>query len=173
MSRPVITSVLAFAACVASAVAGAEVPAWLAQSNQDANVLLEVQAKYAPEGASGLGVERYDSEVLDLRPRVVARESLDLRAVEARYGQLLKSETDPRVRDDLEILLKAAWDQRVTLELDDRLMLPYFDLPQGIYSSYWISAPRLRDTPRRWCACSATSARRRATSCRLRSTRTT
>ena len=76
MSRPVITRVLAFAACLVTAVAGAEVPVWLAQSNQDANVLLDVQAKYLPESASGLGVERYDSEVLDLRPRVVARESL-------------------------------------------------------------------------------------------------
>ncbi len=76
-------------------------------------------------------------DILDLRPRsVVARESADLHGAEEQYQQALKSETDPRVRADLAILLKATRDQRSSLELNDRLMLPYFDLPQAIFQGF-------------------------------------
>jgi Bacterial protein of unknown function (DUF885) len=120
----------------ASAAATPETPAWVTKSNQDANILLQVQAKYVPEGSSALGVETYDPQILDLKPAVVAREAADLHAAEAQYEQLLKSESDPRVRDDLEILRNATREQRVSLELNDRLMLPYFDLPQAIYLGF-------------------------------------
>ncbi|HEY1492414.1 MAG TPA: hypothetical protein VGF35_07280, partial [Steroidobacteraceae bacterium] len=82
-----------------------------------------MQAKYVPEGSSGLGVESYDPQVLDLKPGLVARQSADLSSAERQYEQLLKTETDPQVRDDLEILLKATRDERTSLELNDRLML--------------------------------------------------
>jgi hypothetical protein len=127
---------IAVLALVAATAAAAQTAPWIARSNQDANLLLEVQAKYVPEGSSALGVERYDPQVLDLKTGVVTRQSADLRATELRYEQLLQTESDPRVREDLEILLKAARDQRTTLELNDRLMLPYFDLPQAVYQGF-------------------------------------
>ena len=135
MNRPLK---LAFALLVLAAATAvpAQTAAWIAKSNQDANLLLEVQARYVPEGSSGLGVESYDPQVLDLKPGVVARQSADLAATQLKYEQLLKSESDPRVRQDLEILLKATRDQRTTLELNDRLMLPYFDLPQALYQGF-------------------------------------
>ena len=135
MMRP-LRIVLALLAWAAAAAATAETAAWITKSNQDANILLEVQAKYVPEGSSALGVESYDARIFDLKPDVVARQAADLRKAEAQYEQLLKTETDPRVREDLEILLKATRDQRTTLELNDRLMLPYFDLPQAIYGGF-------------------------------------
>src|SRR5450432_2454616 len=135
MHRPV-KLVIAILVWAAAAGANAETAAWITKSNQDADILLEVQAKYVPEGSSGLGAESYDAQVLDLKPGVVSRESADMRGAELQYEQLLKAETDPRVRDDLEILLKATRDQRTSLELNDRLMLPYFDLPQAIYAGF-------------------------------------
>ena len=123
-------------ACAAAAAATAQTAAWIAKSNQDANILLQVQAKYVPEGSSALGAESYDAQIFDLKPGVVARQSADLRVAETQFEQLLKAETDPHVREDLEILLKATRDQRTTLELNDRLMLPYFDLPQAIYGGF-------------------------------------
>jgi hypothetical protein len=135
MRRPVefILAVLAWAAATAAA---AETAPWIAASNKDANILLEVQAKYVPEGSSARGEERYDAQVLDLKPGVVSRQAADLRSAEVQYEQILQAEADPRVRDDLEILLKATRDQRTSLELNDRLMLPYFDLPQAIYGGF-------------------------------------
>jgi hypothetical protein len=117
-------------------VAVCETPAWITASNQAAESLLEVQAKYGPEGISAAGVEGHDGDILDLKPRVVARQAADLEAVAAQYAEALRGEPDPLVRQDLEILLKSARDQRVTLELNDRLLLPYFDLPQAIYTGF-------------------------------------
>jgi len=135
MNRPV-KFVLALLAWSVGTAASAETAAWIAKSNQDATILLDVQAKYVPEDGSGLGVESYDPQVRDLKPRVVERESADLRSAELKYEQLLKTETDPHVRDDLQILLKATRDERASLELNDRLMLPYFDLPQALYEGF-------------------------------------
>ncbi len=136
-------------ACAAAAAATAQTAAWIAKSNQDANILLQVQAKYVPEGSSALGAESYDAQIFDLKPGVVARQSADLRVAETQFEQLLKAETDPHVREDLEILLKATRDQRTTLELNDRLMLPYFDLPQAIYGGFQQLLDK-RTTPSRY-----------------------
>ena len=111
-------------------------PAWIASSNRHAEGLLGVMAKYTPESAASIGVEGHDSEVLDLKPGNVRRQEADLDAVAGQLAEALKSEGDVRVRQDLEILLKSARDQRTTLELNDRLMLPYFDLPQTVYLGF-------------------------------------
>ncbi|HEY0767650.1 MAG TPA: DUF885 domain-containing protein [Steroidobacteraceae bacterium] len=121
--------------CVAS-VGLCDTPAWIAASNAQAAGLLDVIVKYAPENASAYGVEGHDGEVLDLKPGHVQRQKADLEAVAAQLSEALKSETDARVRQDLQILLKSARDQRTTLELNERLMLPYFDLPQTLYVGF-------------------------------------
>jgi hypothetical protein len=51
---------------------------WVARSNANATPLLEVLAKYAPETAAALGVEGFDAEVFDLRPRNAERFEADL-----------------------------------------------------------------------------------------------
>ena len=64
--------------------------------------------------------------MFDAKPRNVARQEADLtqwQRVRTRAGKC----KDPLVKQDIEILLKSARNQRVTIELNDRLMLPYFD----------------------------------------------
>jgi uncharacterized protein (DUF885 family) len=119
-----------------TAVGACDTPAWITASNAQAAGLLEVIVKYAPETAAALGVEGHDSEVRDLKPDNVRRQEADLDAVAAQLSEALKRETDPRVKQDLEILLKSARDQRTTLELNDRLLLPYFDLAQTLYLGF-------------------------------------
>ncbi len=119
-----------------TAVGLCDTPAWITASNAQAAGLLEVIVKYAPETAAAIGVEGHDSEVRDLKPDNVRRQEADLDAVAAQLSEALKRETDPRVKQDLEILLKSARDQRTTLELNDRLLLPYFDLAQTLYLGF-------------------------------------
>jgi hypothetical protein len=114
----------------------AAAPEWIAASDRYSAPLLGVLARYAPETASSLGVEGHDEEVLDLKPGTVRRQEADLDAVAAQLAGALKGESDMRVRQDIEILLKSARDQRVTLELNDRLMLPYFDLPRTLFGGF-------------------------------------
>ena len=127
---------LAVAGLCVTAVGVCDTPAWVTASNARAAGLLEVIAKYTPENAAALGVEGHDGEVRDLKPDNVRRQEADLDAVAAQLAAALKNETDARVKQDLEILLKSARDQRTTLELNDRLMLPYFDLPQTLYVGF-------------------------------------
>lgn len=111
-------------------------PEWVAASNRWADRLLAVQAKYAPEQVASFGLEAHDRDILDLKPGVVGRQEADLSAVAQELTAALDKERDPRVREDLQIMLKAAVDQRTTLELNDRLLLPYFDLPQTLFSGF-------------------------------------
>ena len=128
--------VLVVSGLCAGATAFAATPAWVTESNQAAQKLLAVQAKYAPETVSAFGVEKYDADVLDLKPGTVTRQEADLEAVAQEYTAELKDVRDPRVREDLEILIKSAQDQRTTLALNERLMLPYFDLPQALFTGF-------------------------------------
>src|SRR3984893_5495335 len=127
---------LAAAGVCVTALGWCDTPAWISASNSHAVGLLDVIVKYAPEHASFYGVEGHDGEVLDRKPGNVRRQEADLDAVGAELSAALKSESDARVKQDLEILLKSARDQRTTLELNDRLMLPYFDLPQTLYVGF-------------------------------------
>lgn len=42
-------------------------PAWVRESNEHAKVALEVEARFAPEGATQIGVEGFDDQVTDLK----------------------------------------------------------------------------------------------------------
>jgi Bacterial protein of unknown function (DUF885) len=95
-----------------------------------------VLAKYQPEAAASLGVEGFDAEVFDLKPDYDRRFEADLLAVARQLESSAAAESDPRVRQDLEILLGAARDQATTVELNRRLMLPFVDLPRSLFQGF-------------------------------------
>jgi hypothetical protein len=108
-------------------------PAWVARSNEYANILVKAQAEFAPEGMSFLGVPGYDERVADFKPENAER----FRAATAKARDELKAklatERDPNVRQDLEIMIQAANDNIVTSELTQRLMLPWSDVAQTMF----------------------------------------
>jgi len=116
------------------AAAAKPAPAWVARSNEYANILLKAQAEFAPEGMSFFGVPGYDDRVADLKPDNAAR----FRAATAKARDELKAklatERDPNVRQDLEIMIRAADENIATSELTERLMLPWSDVPQTVFS---------------------------------------
>ena len=109
---------------------------WIAESNRHAAVLLDIIAKYGPEAASFLGVEGHDDEIFDLKPQFAERQEADLAKAAAQLEAARTAATDPLVKQDLDILIQAANRQRITTELNRKLMLPYFDLPQAIFSGF-------------------------------------
>lgn len=106
---------------------------WIARSNANAQVMLEVLARFSPETAGFFGVDGLDEEILDLEPGIVAR------SIEATEGALttlrrhLASERDAAVRQDLEILIHYGELQVEGARLSDRLLLPYFGLGETIF----------------------------------------
>ena len=101
---------------------------WVTKSNGYSQPVLELRAKYDPEGAGRRGVDGYDEAILDLRPNVYERRREDTRTAVSELEKLLRSEPHPKVRQDLQILIQVLNDRLTSDELNRRLMLPYFDV---------------------------------------------
>src|ERR1700710_1191175 len=114
-------------------IAWAEGPAWIEKSNLNAKVLLDATNKFAPENASSTGFAEFDANVTDLGPRINQR--IDDAVIGARneLQKRILSETDPLVRQDLEILMKSAVDLLETNRLTNKDLLPFVDVGQLIF----------------------------------------
>src|SRR4051812_920804 len=84
--------------------APADSRAWIAASNKHAQVLLDVLARFGPEGAGQIGVAGLDREVTSITPESLRQLRQASTAALARLNSLLEAEKDPLVRQDLEIL---------------------------------------------------------------------
>jgi Bacterial protein of unknown function (DUF885) len=116
-----------------SAVAQPAPPAWVAKSDQNTQLLLEIQARFSPESAGNLGIAGLDEEIFDLSPGFETRSDEASRQVRTQLGQRLASESDPRVRLDLQILIDAIDADLHGAELGRRLNLPYVNLTQTVF----------------------------------------
>jgi uncharacterized protein (DUF885 family) len=108
-------------------------PAWVTKSNANAKLLLNVVAKYSPEGASALGIDGFDEQIIDLSRDQFEPSNKDTRAVIAELEKRLKAETDPKVKQDLEILIGSAKDQLRSDSLNRKYFLPFNDLTTMIF----------------------------------------
>ncbi len=134
MRHPLRHSVLAAVlVLVAGSLAAAPAPDWVARSNDNAQVLLEVMARFNPEQAGFFGVDGFDEQVfqlpLDLNAQTIAALEGALATLEGR----LAAEADPAVRQDLEILIDAAELQIEGTRVGEQYQLPYFALHQAVF----------------------------------------
>src|SRR5437660_6134627 len=113
--------------------AAAQGRAWIEASDRYSNQLLGTLGAFFPEWMSELGLERYDTEVRDLQPRHVERADAALGAMAARLRAARLKERDPRVREDLDLLVEAIARQRHSATLERRLLVPYRDVPREGY----------------------------------------
>ncbi len=148
MFKQTLTALAAFALCVPTAFAAPPAtakpdlrpdrapvppPAWVAKSNADAMVLMKALAQFNPEFASRFGVPGYDTRVIDLKPNVDQRAIQAMTQARTTLQKNLAAEKDPNVRQDLEIMIKAADRQIDRVRLDDRYLLDYNDVGQIIF----------------------------------------
>lgn len=144
--KPALTAfALAFAAAVAQAAPhepaastaskaeASPAPGWVQKSNADAMVLMNVLAKFNPEFASRFGLPGYDTKVVDLKPNVDQRTVEAITQARATLQKDLATEQNPNVRQDLEILIKAADRQIERIKLDDKYLLDYNDIGETIF----------------------------------------
>ena len=126
---------LVFTSFVISAAPAAE-PAWITESNRHTQILLEVNGRYTPEAAAGLGLEQYDRQVLDLKPKYDERQEAELASAITQLQAARAREKDESTRQDLDILIEAAQRQAATSALNRRLMIPYFDVGEQVFRSF-------------------------------------
>jgi len=126
--------IVAMLAAAVSLSAQATTPAWVARSNEHTRWLLQEQAKLSPEGAGAVGVEGFDDQITALTPDRSTRVRESLARSEKELQRRLSEEKEPLVRQDLEILLDATRQGQKSFDLGERLLLPYFNAPQAIFS---------------------------------------
>ncbi len=110
-------------------------PAWVAKSDQNTQVVLELLARQSPEAAADLGIKGLDEEIFDLKPGFEEREEKETRAVRAELVKRLAAETDPPVKQDLQILIDSLDGNLKGAELGRKHSLPYFNLTQTMFGA--------------------------------------
>lgn len=131
MSR--IRRSLGFALFIATGAAFAATPDWVARSDAYTQPVLKDSGKYVPENSTELGDESFDTDVADLKPRVYERELAD---TEKRLKELRVQrarEQDPKVRQDLEILIDSREKKIATMKLEHQYLLEYVNVGEFVY----------------------------------------
>jgi hypothetical protein len=110
-----------------------DVPPWVAKSDANARILLDVFARFSPEAAGQLGVEGVDEKVADFGPQVFERTQKAMREAQAALETRLAAETETPVKQDLEILIKAVKDRIEMGEVSHRLEIDDPDVPKTVF----------------------------------------
>jgi hypothetical protein len=124
---------LGLALFIASGAAFSATPAWVARSDAYTQPVLKDSGRYSPEDSTELGDESFDTAVSDLKPRVYERELADTeqRLKELR-GQRAK-EQEPKVRQDLDILIESREKKIATMKLEHQYLLNYVNVGELVY----------------------------------------
>jgi uncharacterized protein (DUF885 family) len=107
--------------------------AWVERSNQNAQVVIQAMVRFNPEFASQLGIDGHDREIVDLKPDLVARQRKAGEEVLTELHKRLKGETDPAVKQDLEILVQAVEDNIEEAQAHLKYEMPYIDVTQTVF----------------------------------------
>jgi hypothetical protein len=128
-----VASVSSQAATAPPAPATQATPAWVQRSDENSQVLLELIARFSPEGAGRLGIPGLDEEILDLKPGFNERTRTSLQKAAATLKERLAQEKDPNVRQDLQILIDATESNVRGNELTEKYQIPYFDVAATVF----------------------------------------
>ena len=108
-------------------------PEWVETSNAYTEKLIAMQARFYPTGASSAGYEQYDGLVDDMSPDRNDRYLAAARELIAEFTAAQATETDPQVRQDLQILIDSLQRDIAGIELGTRYMLEFSEVPQGMF----------------------------------------
>jgi len=130
--RKLVQVTLVVAISAAAPAVGKEA-SWIEKSDENAQVVLDVLARFSPEGAGSLGVDGLDEQILDLGPDIQERSNAESEKVLAELQRRLETETDSKVRQDLGILSKAVEDSIRSSRLNYEQLLPYYNVSQTVF----------------------------------------
>jgi uncharacterized protein (DUF885 family) len=109
-------------------------PDWVARSNQNAQLLLNVMARYSPEDAGSLGILGLDDKISSVSIDEPEHERRDTAEAVATLRSRLASEKDPSIQQDLDILIKAGEKQIRASKAYEARTLPYINAANVIFS---------------------------------------
>jgi hypothetical protein len=111
-------------------------PEWVKRSNEIAYKILEANAKFAPEFAGQSGVDGFDEEIFDLGEKLYERQIATSKQNIAMLNALLANEEDPRVAQDIEIMIKSEYDGMESNRINYERVLPYGNITGLIFAGF-------------------------------------
>lgn len=108
---------------------------WVARSNENAKLLVTITSTFEPEAGARLGVDGVDDQIVDLKPGHAARQRDAYRGALEELGRRLASEKDPLVKQDLAILRSAAALAIKRSEVEEKNLVPYYNLTDIVFES--------------------------------------
>jgi uncharacterized protein (DUF885 family) len=114
-----------------AAAASAATPEWITRSNQIAQPILDARARFNPEQASFRGMEAFDTDVADLKPRRYERQVAEMESQIASLKRTRGGETDARVKQDIDIMA-GALEANLNIEQAEHKNLFDYDDPAEI-----------------------------------------
>ena len=111
-------------------------PEWVKRSNDIAYKVLESTAQFAPEFAGQSGVDGYDEEIFDLGDKLFERQIAVAEKNIAMLEALLANEEDPRVAQDIEIMIKSQKDGMEANRINYERVLPYGNLTGLVFAGF-------------------------------------
>ena len=109
-------------------------PEWVTRSNQNTQILIDIDSKYSPEDASENGVRGFDDQVTVFTADLHQRVRADYLKARDLLNERLAAEKDPLVKQDLEILIHSADESIRGSEANYNALLPYYNVGRIIYS---------------------------------------
>ena len=109
---------------------------WLERSNKVAYEILDSNAKFAPEFSGQSGVEGYDEDIFDLGPNLYERQIEVAQGNVAMLERLIKTEKDPFMLNDLQIMLKSMKDGIESTKINYTRVMPYGNIPGLIFAGF-------------------------------------
>lgn len=132
-----LTFTLAFASAhLAAQEPTASTPDWVERSNEIAYKVLEMSAHFVPEFAGQQGIEGFDEEIFDLKPNLYERRQAVNEGKLEYLAEVRGEETDPRVLQDIEIMIKATRDEMESNRVNYERVLPYGNLNGLIFFGF-------------------------------------
>jgi hypothetical protein len=121
---------------ISAALLSAQAPksqAWVEKSNQNAQLLLNIIARYSPEDAASLGITGLDDKISIPATDAGERQRRDTAEVLRTLRSRLAAEQDPFVKQDLEILIAEGDRENRISAAEEKYMLPYGSPGRSIF----------------------------------------
>jgi uncharacterized protein (DUF885 family) len=109
---------------------------WVEKSNEYTDVVLNAQLKFQPETGTSLGLSQYDEMIRDLQPDLFERVRAEDMKLVAATEEWLRTAENPKVIQDLQILHQSLQDGIHSAELNQKYMLPYFNISQDLFFGF-------------------------------------
>ena len=109
---------------------------WVKRSNEIAYQVLESQASFVPEFSSRTGVSGFDEEIFDLGENLAQRQIAAAQKSIAMLEAQLAKETDPRVAQDLQIMIQSQKDNIESTQVNYDRVVPYGNITGLIFAGF-------------------------------------